>query len=339
MEAVLASTLSQAQDGAAVLDRGGAVRFVNATFCRLVKLDEEDLLGRRLLRSSLVPLRPVRRAIVAHLRRGAVWRGELALPGASLAEVSVSALHPQRGYHVSVRDITERRRVEEIAASINLTDNLGMIFAGLRHELGNPINSLKTALHVTRDNLDRFDREKLAYYIERMIGEVSRVEYLLRSLRSFGALDVPELTSLELDDFFASFIELVRRDLSAKDIAFECVSQPGLRVHADPRALHQVLLNLVNNAAQALEHGERRHLAMTARRLDKRVEIAISDTGVGMNDSQLAHLFQPFHTTKRDGTGMGLVIVRRLVSQMRGTIACTSEPGRGTTMRVLLEAP
>jgi PAS domain S-box-containing protein len=335
----LGLALAQTQDGSMLLDRGGIIRFVNRAICEMCERAPEDLLGRRLLGSSLMPEVGITRGILRGIRIGGFWRGEVQVAGVggrAVLQVAVTSLD-EVGYVVAAHDMTERRRLEEIAASLNLTENLGMIFAGLRHELGNPVNSLKTALRVTRDNLDRFDRPKLEHYLDRMIDEVARVEYLLRSLRSYGALDGLEPTAVQLDDFLWSFSELARRDYESLGITLEVVCDAGLRVHADPRALHQVLLNLCNNAAHALSDSPRRRIAVLARHVRRGVELTVADTGVGMTAEQQSRLFQPFHTTKPHGTGMGLVIVRRLISQMRGTVSVDSTLGTGTSVRIHLE--
>jgi signal transduction histidine kinase len=101
-------------------------------------------------------------------------------------------------------------------------------------------------------------------------------------------------------------------------------------VHAD---VEQLLLNLVSNARDALVDGG--SLDISAHRRDDGVELVVSDTGCGISSGQLAKMQEPFYTTKPTGTGLGLAICRSIVSEMRGKMSMESQPGRGTTVRVL----
>lgn len=220
--------------------------------------------------------------------------------------------------------------------ALNLSDNLGHVISGIRHELGNPINSIKSALSVLRSNLQRFEQAKQEQYLERTLAEVERVEYLLRSLRSFNALERPTLGAVDLDSFLRGFEPLVIRDLLAQSIELHVVADPGLRALASERALHQVLLNLVSNSADAVASSTRPTIHITARRTRLGPTLRVSDNGVGMSRDMLERLFQPFNTSKPGGTGLGLVITRRLIARMGGTVEVESELGRGTVVSVRL---
>lgn len=106
---------------------------------------------------------------------------------------------------------------------------------------------------------------------------------------------------------------------------------------ADPRALYQVLLNLLSNAADALEGQPLREISLRLERQIQTVELVITDTGRGMGPDEMARLFRPFYTTKPQGSGLGLVIAQRLMAGMRGTITIKSERGRGTEVTLTLE--
>ncbi len=127
-------------------------------------------------------------------------------------------------------------------------------------------------------------------------------------------------------------ITLVETDFAARRIRFQLVVKGGHGLaQADPRALHQVLLNLFSNAADALVDSEHPEIVISVAETLGRVEIRVRDNGVGLDEAKLANFFKPFYTSKPHGTGLGLVIVKKLMSKMGGTIAFESQPEVGTT--------
>ena len=239
---------------------------------------------------------------------------------------------------VFVRDITEKARLESIAAAVETTNNIGYVFSAVRHELGNPLNSIKVALGVLEANLETYSREEIADYVIRMTTEVSRIERLLRSLRSFSLFERPEVGPLELSSFFREFCGLVRPELDARGIRIECDVASGVFARCDARALHQVLLNVVTNATDALEGHDAPSLTLRCRCSDALATIRLEDNGVGISDEQKTELFKPFNTTKPHGTGLGLVIVRKLLAAMDATIAIDSKVGAGTAVTISIPA-
>ena len=125
--------------------------------------------------------------------------------------------------------------------------------------------------------------------------------------------------------------ECVRR---AARVSLDVDHLPGLTLRGDEIALEQLCLNLLINAAQSLRGGG--DIAVKARNLGATIELSITDSGVGMTTAQLAELEQPYRSTRRDGTGLGLKIARRIVLNHHGELTFESAPGAGTTVRVRL---
>jgi len=222
---------------------------------------------------------------------------------------------------VFLLDITERRRLEAIVESVEQMNSLGFIFSAVRHELGNPIHSIKAAVSVLRSGLDRFPKETVADHLESIEGELARAENLLRSLRNFSLFEQPEMKAVDLASFCSQLRPLVEPDLHARGIDLVIEVDPGLPlVNADVRALHQILINLVANAADALggEPGPaiRIHVVSAA----GGVTMTVEDNGPGVPEHLLPRIFTPFFTTKEHGTGLGLIIVKKMVTGMNGTI-------------------
>ncbi|HVR97452.1 MAG TPA: PAS domain S-box protein [Thermoanaerobaculia bacterium] len=344
----LTAAIDQAAESVVILGPAARVEYVNPAFLALSGLTEGEALGRRLRSLGIGPAeRRTWCEIVRTLARGQVWLGAYTARdrhGATYQEeATVSPVRDADGrllHYVAVcRDVTERRRLESIAEAVNMMDNVGTIFSSLRHELGNPINSIKTALSVLRKNLDQYPPETVESYLDRTLAEIGRVEYLLKALRSFNMHEKPRIERVDMARFVADFCALVRQDFEERGIRVEpeIAGDPGPAL-ADPRALHQVLLNLLTNAADALEGREAPRIVL---RLEKRgwsVDLTVADNGAGIPESRRADLFRPFHTGKPHGTGLGLAIVKKLVTQMGGTVEVESETGVGTEVRVSLAA-
>lgn len=344
----LTAAIEQAAESIVILDVAGRVEYVNPAFTAQTGIAAGEILGRRIRSFPVGPVeRQVYREIARALLRGQVWQGTYAAHGRGGAvyqeEATISPVRDAAGrvldYVAVCRDVTERRRLESIAEAVNMMDSVGYIFSSLRHELGNPVNSIKTALSVLRKNLDQYPPETVESYLDRTLAEVGRVEYLLKALRSFNMHETPRVERLDMGSFLAGFHALVREDFAGKGIAVEIdLPEEVWEALADPRALHQVLLNLLTNAADALAGRQEARIVLRLERTPRRVDLTVVDNGPGIPEAQLAQLFRPFQTGKPHGTGLGLVIVKKLVTQMGGTVEVASEVGTGTEVRVSLEA-
>ena len=154
-------------------------------------------------------------------------------------------------------------------------------------------------------------------YIGRMTTEVARMEYMLKSLRSFSMFEKVENAPLDLSGFLTQFHDLVQRDFERRGIRLQFnLSIENQYIQADVRALNQVLLNLLSNAADALEDRDNPCITISARREEQMVVLEVEDNGCGMSEEQLRCIFRPFYTNKARGNGLGLVITQKLLTQM-----------------------
>lgn len=237
-------------------------------------------------------------------------------------------------------DITEKKRLEAIAEAANLMDNLGYIFSGIRHEIGNPINSVKMALSVLSLNMERYPRSKIREFVDRSQAEILRVEYLLKALRNFSMFESPQVEPVPMSGFMEDFIALVETDFTDKGLRIHLVMEDDTILGlTDHRAFHQVMLNLLTNAADACEKSDAPRIVIDVRRVPPDlVQVQVSDNGCGMSAAERENLFRPFHTSKAHGTGLGLVIIKKMLAKMNGTIRIESSQGWGTTVTMSLPA-
>lgn len=234
-------------------------------------------------------------------------------------------------------DITERKRMESIIEAANLTENLGYVFSGIRHEIGNPVNSIKMALSVLQRNLGEYQRDTIAEFLDRSLEEISRIEYLLKALKNYSLFESPVVARIHVASFFRDFLALIRNDFKELNIQISAlIPEDDLMICADSRALHHVLLNLISNAADALDSIKNPQLTISCVKRGNMVEIKVDDNGKGIPEKDYQHLFKPFFTSKTTGTGLGLAIVKKMLAAMGGFINIESYQGFGTSVTILL---
>ncbi|WP_058867835.1 PAS domain S-box protein [Chloracidobacterium thermophilum] len=343
----LIRAIEQVGEAVVTFDRHGRVQFCNPAFEQLTGIRSWEAIGHSFNRLGFGPVDPaVRRDILRHLARGKGWWGRyLARRRDGSTCQQQATISPVRDAHgqlqnvvVVCRDVTEQLRYEAIAEAVNVTENASHIFSAIRHEMGNPINSIKTALTVLRQTKP-LSSEAVTTYVERCLSEIGRVEYLLRALRSFSLYETPELKAQPLLPFLERFCTLVKDGLAAQGVDFQsCLASDLGWVNFDARALHQALMNLVSNAVDALSPVPTPQITLMARRYHRLIVIEVRDNGPGIEPKHRDHIFKPFYTTKPQGTGLGLVIARKLLSRMQGTVELQSPPTGGCVAIVTLEA-
>jgi PAS domain S-box-containing protein len=241
------------------------------------------------------------------------------------------------GVFAAARDITEKLRLESIAEAVNTMDSIGYVFSGVRHEIGNPINSVNMILGILSSKLPDLSQDAIRDYLDRIIGQIGRVEFLLRSLKSFNMYETQEPQRIRIDSFMVQFQPLIKDDLETKGIAIDIKLDPMAdTLYADPRALQQVLVNLIANAFDALSERDHPKIALNVSKADGMVRIDVEDNGCGIPQDKVKDLFKPFYTTKATGTGLGLVIVKKMITRMNGTIEIKSRKDIGTVVTISL---
>ncbi len=340
----LATAIEQSTESIIVPDTDGIIQYVNPAFEVITGYKKDEAVGQnpRLLKSGRQDDR-FYREMWETIENGNVWRGHFINKkkdgGLFDEEATISPVRSAEGkimnYVAIKRDVTEKKRLESLAEAANLMDNIGYVFSGIRHELGNPINSIKMTLTVLNASLETFDRETVQEFLERSLNEVARVEYLLKALRNFSMFETPRVQSLRIDTFMEKFLSLVADDFKRKGINIETLSAAwAIKGLVDPRALQQVMLNLITNAADALTIRENPRIDIDFNKAGGYIHVKVIDNGCGMSPEQRKDLFKPFFTSKAGGTGLGLVIAKKMLSEMNCTIDIDSQMDVGTTVTI-----
>ena len=256
-------------------------------------------------------------------------------------------------------DITERKRLEvelqlnelQLIQSAKLA-GLGEMATGVAHELNQPLNNIGLLTSRMVRKLDRSspDAEFMSEKLQKVQGQVQRASKIIDQLRTFGRTNTMKVSSFPVRRPIESVLDLLRQQFASRGIRLDVDVPDDLpEIKADEAQLEQVLINLLNNARDALDQidpaerepaikikAETEPLSVDAS--SPKLCLHVEDNGMGMNETICARVFEPFFTTKEvgKGTGLGLSISYGLVKGFGGTLAVRSKPSEGTIFTVLL---
>ena len=359
-EALLQGMLDSAVDAVIVMGHDGRVLDYNAAAERIFGYARADALGRTVA-ELFVPtaLRDAHHAGLARLLRGEPARilgRHVELPALRQsgeqfpAEVSVVRVHGSEPplFVASVRDLTESKRLEQQLVQAQKMESVGRLAGGIAHDFNNILTAILGYADLLLDDMGEARWRGDITEIKR---SAERAALLTKQLLAFGRRQVllPQVVDVNA---LVNDLERMLGRLIGEDISFTTSLGPDVRlVQVDPGQLTQAIMNLVVNARDAMPHGGKLAIETRNTQLDETyaetrtevtpgdyVMIAVSDTGIGMDDAVKAHLFEPFFTTKErgKGTGLGLSTAYGIVKQSGGHIAVYSEPSRGSTFRIYL---
>ncbi|MBU0674235.1 MAG: HAMP domain-containing histidine kinase [Proteobacteria bacterium] len=238
---------------------------------------------------------------------------------------------------VIIQDVTDQSRLEAIDEASEMMNNISYVFSGIRHEIGNPLNSVKMALTVLKNNLPKLSKEEITVYLERMSNDAAKMEALLKSFKNFNMFEKPNTVCVDLVEFYESLTQLLGADVRKKRIKVIIDILPeGRWVKVDTRALQHVSMNILANALDALNGVDNPVLRFSGEAVGSMALLSIIDNGCGMSETLVKSAFKPFYTTKPHGTGLGLVISKKMLSQMNCGIDIQSELGVGTTITLTM---
>jgi signal transduction histidine kinase len=256
---------------------------------------------------------------------------------ATLTVTLISDADGQPRYAVGlVEDITERRQAREALVRSEKLTATGRLAASLAHEISNPLQSVLGCLGLAQEMIE--GEANIARYIDIGMEELERAGRIVNRLREVGRqTDDASREPTNLGELLDRIALLTRKQCQNQGIAFELSFPADLpHVEAIPDHLQQVFLNLVLNAIDAMPEGGEIHVCAHATEDPLGVEITVHDTGDGIDPGTLAEIFEPFVTTKSDGTGLGLYISRRIIEGHGGHISIESTVGEGTRVRTWL---
>jgi two-component system, NtrC family, sensor histidine kinase HydH len=238
------------------------------------------------------------------------------------------------GYVVLFRDITEVQHLKKEMERSQRLASVGSLAAGIAHEIRNPLSSIKGFATFFKERYrDNSEDQKTA---DIMVQEVERLNRVVGQLLEFARPMEMKKHWTSIEDVIRHTLKMIEGQAKAKNVAIQTDLSENLgHIFIDRDKITQVLLNLYLNGIEAMEEGG----ALTVSVLPhdgRMVRIDVSDTGKGIDEKDLARIFDPYFTTRPSGTGIGLAIVHRIIESHDGELRVASEPGKGTKMSIFL---
>jgi len=354
----LRHTVEQSPEPVMITDRSCVLEYVNPAFEALTGYSKEEVIGQTigLLKSeqqsgelceemwdTVLSGKPFHGVVMNRKKNGETF----------VLEKSITPVRDATGqitHYISTgRDITNQRRLESQLQQAQKMDAIGRLAGGVAHDFNNLLMVISAYAELTLDSLTNDDpaREKIG----EIIGASRRAADLTRQLLAFGRKQMQSLQLLDLNTVLGEIGKMLPR-LIGEDIQIAFLPGHNLdKVKADPVQVEQIVMNLAANARDAMPGGGRLTIETVNVHLHKTdqqrhsivpqgdyVLLSVTDSGMGIPQEHLAHIFEPFYTTKDEGkgTGLGLATVYGIVKQNGGFIWVYSEPGLGTSFKIYL---
>jgi PAS domain S-box-containing protein len=337
-------------EGAVTLSCDGTILYSNRRFADLLNLPLERVIGSS-FRDHVSGGAEVESLLTANVRGS--FESELRRNDGTLTPVFLSynpvTVDETPCVCLIVGDLTEFKKQsalleqERIRSEEKIRENqrlavMGATAAVLAHEIANPLNGISTTVqvmqrHVLKQGTPSASDEFLRSNLTDLKLEIDRLGALLNDFRSLARTPQLNLAPINLQLLISEVFKMLGSALEESAVAVSTELPPDLpEPIADAERLKQVFLNLFKNAIEAMPSGGK--LTVSANAQDENLTIYVADTGTGIPDG--FDIFQPFMTTKQSGTGVGMAVVRELLSAHRASITYTSRPGEGTTFQIKL---
>ena len=364
----LETVFNAIHEGIIVTDSNGRVTYLNDAACKLFGLEAAETIGKRLderasgldwasltqgggplsrdmeifypenrfINFYIVPLVIEPREAAAGIDdsgRAITGSSDRRPPGATPL-----ATTGQVGYVMILRDITESRRTAQQTIESERLNALTLLAAGVAHEIGNPLNSLHIHLQLMErkaQELDHNAKAELQQSIDVARSEVRRLDSIVTQFLRAIRPSQPRLHSENMNTIVEEAVRFFAPEIQDRDIIVEQELRADLPLlQLDREQMKQAFYNVIKNSLEAM----RRHGTLSIRTDldDTYVIVSFADTGGGMSAENLGRVFEPYFTTKPSGTGLGLLIVRRIVREHGGELSIQSSDGKGLTLTIRL---
>jgi two-component system, sporulation sensor kinase E len=370
----LETVFNAIQEGIIVTDSKGRITYLNDAACGLFGLEAVDAIGKRLderirgldweaLTKSGGPVShdieifyPQNRFINFYIVPLVIEPREAAVVATPLQSVGEETGHPpsrvsggasrpvatsaaeQVGHVMILRDITKSRRTAQQTIESERLNALTLLAAGVAHEIGNPLNSLHIHLQLMERSVQKLDdgaKAELQQSIDVARSEVNRLDSIVTQFLRAVRPSQPQLRPENVNTIVEEAVRFFTPEIQDRDIVVEQELRSDLpMLQLDRDQMKQAFYNVIKNSLEAMQrHGT---LRIRTDLDDTHVLVRFVDTGSGMSAANLSRVFEPYFTTKPSGTGLGLLIVRRIVREHGGELSIESSQGKGLTLTIRL---
>ena len=331
-------------EGVIVTNPEGRILYLNRAACGFFGIESEASIGKPLAEV----VRGIDRSALGGAGSGSVSRDlEVFYPENRILNFYVVPLMSDEknaqsreavGLAIILRDITESRRETEETIEVERFSALNMLAAGVAHEIGNPLNSLNIHLQLMQRNLRKVPpkvRASLEESVNVARSEVARLDNIITQFLRAIRPQALQLQPAEINQVLNEALQFLGPEIQDRDILLEKRLGQGMPLlQLDSDQIKQAFYNICRNAFQAMQSGGILHVETSQDA--EHVKVVFADSGGGIAPENITRIFEPYFTTKSDGNGLGLLIVRRIVRAHGGEVMLESAPGRGLTVTILL---
>ncbi len=336
------SVFQSISDAVIVLDNEGRVDFINDAAKEMLGLTPMNLINKPLIRYLGDPelIRLLEEKISS---RDSATAAEIEVyhPRHRLLDIK---LIPRRtdestiGLVIVIRDITAEKQRQAETLQAEKLEALSTLAAGVAHEVGNPLNSLGIHMQLLSREVEQLPearQKKLLKSVKVAQDEIKRLDRTIRHFLSVVRPTKRNIEEININQLLENVLDFMYYEISGQNVAIVKKFETNMpRALLDQHQLRQAFFNIIKNAIQAMPNGG--VLEVTTAVDGNDMVIVFADDGVGIPKNKLNKVFDPYYTTKDSGSGLGLMIVYKIVKDHRGNIEIESEPGKGTKVRVTL---
>ena len=353
---LLSKAVEEAGDSVVITDNHGTIEFVNDAFTRITGFSADEAIGSNasILKSGEQSAAFYKK-MWADISQGMVWSSKLVdrrkngefFP----SELTISPVHNIEGkitHYIGIkRDLTEREQLEEKFRQAQKMEAIGTLVGGIAHDFNNMLTSMTGNLYLAKKQVA--EMPEIAQKLNNIESIAFRAADMIKQLLTFARKDIVSIKQIPLTLFIEETFDLLRSSVPENIEIHQHVCDETLYVNGDATQLHQVLMNLISNARDALAEAKNPCITISLERCDadhkhpflspgSYAHLSVEDNGCGIPEEQMKHLFEPFHTTKEQGkgTGLGLAMVFGSVKRHGGIIKAESIKGRGSTFHIHL---
>jgi signal transduction histidine kinase len=347
----LETIFNSIQEGIIVTDANGRITYLNDAACAIFGLEGENAIGKPLeeqvrgldwkalsqsasaLTRDMEIFYPINRFINFYVVPLIIERR------AAADSPNEHLIAEAAGHAMILRDITEDRRSTQQTIESERLSALTLLAAGVAHEIGNPLNSLHIHLQLMERTAKKIgaaeDRRELQESIDIARAEINRLDSIVTQFLRAIRPSRPQLHPENVNELLQEAIRFFRPEIKDRDIVVKTELRSDLPIlELDRDQMKQVFYNAIKNSFEAMKR--RGILRIRTDRDDTHVKISFTDTGGGISPENLSRVFEPYFTTKSGGSGLGLLIVRRIVREHGGELAIESTEGKGLTLTIRL---
>ncbi|MFH1547860.1 MAG: ATP-binding protein [Candidatus Omnitrophota bacterium] len=334
---LLENIFNSLTEGILVLDFDNNAVYINKRLNEIMSIDINDLFGsfsfydKRLAHLILESKKEFKDEIV-----------EVSEPRHRLLKMSKLALLSKKGKPLGgiiiIDDITQERKTQEERASGERFATLSQLAAGVAHEVGNPLNALQIHLELLKKEIKKLSansQEKLVGFVETIREEIDRLDKIVEQFLEASRPSLLKLEEVAIESIIKELVTFFSPELKKNNIEIKEIFSPYIPSFLlDRIQIKQALLNIFKNSLEAMPKGGNIYISTFLR--GDIIEVVIKDEGIGIAENNLYRIFEPYFTTKTEGSGLGLMITYRIIKAHGGDIKFKSKLDEGTEITVIL---